>query len=154
MQQHIQGSLKQLMKSWYMFLFQLPILPELGLTVKRGDKMAKNLTDSSRPGTFNEEELEVYREAWTRPGAATTMINWYRAGMRNRLKEKEDQLRIKVPTLLIWGALDAYLGREMAKPSIDLCDDGRLVFIEEATHWVQHEEPERVNELLLEFLKR
>ena len=40
----------------------------------------------------------------------------------------------------------------MAQSSIDLCDDGRLVFIEEATHWVQHEEADRVNDLISAFL--
>jgi pimeloyl-ACP methyl ester carboxylesterase len=39
----------------------------------------------------------------------------------------------------------------MALPSIDRCDDGRLVFLETATHWLQHEEPEEVNRRLLEF---
>jgi pimeloyl-ACP methyl ester carboxylesterase len=53
---------------------------------------------------------------------------------------------------MIWGARDRFLGRELAQPSIDLCDRGRLVVIEEATHWVQHEEAERVNELILEFI--
>lgn len=55
---------------------------------------------------------------------------------------------------MIWGARDVALGREMAQPSIDYCEDGRLVFLEEATHWVQHDEPERVNTLLTEFLSR
>ncbi len=61
--------------------------------------------------------------------------------------------RITVPTLLIWGAKDRFLGRELAQPSIDLCDNGRLVFIEEATHWVQHEAADRVNELIDTFLR-
>ena len=59
---------------------------------------------------------------------------------------------IRAATLMIWGAKDEFLGREMAQPSLDLCDDGRLVFIEEATHWVQHEEPDRVNDLIVDFL--
>ena len=63
-----------------------------------------------------------------------------------------EDLRVRAPTLLIWGAEDKFLGREMAQPSLDLCDDGRLVFIEEATHWVQHEEPDRVNDLIVDFL--
>ena len=62
-------------------------------------------------------------------------------------------VRIAIPTLLIWGARDKFIGREAAQPSIDLCAHGRLVFIEEATHWVQHEEPERVNELIVDFLR-
>jgi pimeloyl-ACP methyl ester carboxylesterase len=60
--------------------------------------------------------------------------------------------RVTVPALLIWGTKDRFLGRELAQPSINLCDEGKLIFIEEASHWVQHEEPERVNELLLTFL--
>jgi len=54
---------------------------------------------------------------------------------------------------LLWGACDKFLRRELAELSIVLCDYGRLEFIEEATHWVQHEEPEKVNRLLLEFLR-
>ena len=46
------------------------------------------------------------------------------------------------------------MGRELAPQSIDLCDIGRLVFIEEATHWVQHGEAERVNELIDTFQRR
>ena len=40
-----------------------------------------------------------------------------------------------------------------AQASIDLCDDGRLVLFEEATHWVQHEEADQVNELIDTFLR-
>ena len=60
--------------------------------------------------------------------------------------------RIHVQTLLIWGARDCFLGRQMAQPSIDLCDNGRLEMIKKASHWVQHEEPERVNQLILDFI--
>jgi pimeloyl-ACP methyl ester carboxylesterase len=54
---------------------------------------------------------------------------------------------------MIWGVLDKFLDREMAQSSIDLCDNGRLIFIEEATHWVHHEKADRVNELIHEFLR-
>ena len=47
---------------------------------------------------------------------------------------------------------DHFLGQELAQPSIDRCSDGKLVFLEEATHWLQHEVPEKVNSLLLDFL--
>jgi pimeloyl-ACP methyl ester carboxylesterase len=80
------------------------------------------------------------------------MLNWYRSVMQ-KPPRPPDTLRITVPTLLIWGAQDKFLGREMVQPSIDLCDDGRPVFFEEATHWVQHEEAERVNELIDTFLR-
>ena len=80
------------------------------------------------------------------------MIHWYRAALRNSPVPPSDT-RIHVPTLLIWGAKDTALDRGLAKPSIDQCDHGRLELIEEATHWVQHEEPGRVNRLLLEFIR-
>ena len=80
------------------------------------------------------------------------MIHWYRALVRHQPRQPDDP-RIRVPSLLIWGARDQFLNRELAAASADRCDDGRLVLIEEATHWVQHEEPDRVNRLLLDFLE-
>ncbi len=80
------------------------------------------------------------------------MLNWHLAYLQKPSPPPANP-RITVPTLLIWGAQDRYLERGMAQPSIDLCDDGRLVFIEEATHWVQHDEADRVNELLDTFLR-
>ena len=53
----------------------------------------------------------------------------------------------------MWGKKDVALSYEMAQPSIDLCDDGKLVFFEDATHWVQRDEVEAVNAQLLDFLK-
>ena len=58
-----------------------------------------------------------------------------------------------MPTLMLWGKQDVALGDEMAQPSIDLCDDGTLVFHEDATHWVQHDQSDEVNEQLLRFLE-
>ncbi|MEN8173237.1 MAG: alpha/beta hydrolase [Chloroflexota bacterium] len=152
MEKNLRGSFAQMRKSWYMFFFQLPWLPEK-LARGRNWKMAvESLTQSSRPGTFDEDDLAQYREAWAQPNAYRSMLNWYRAMMQKPPKSLANP-RIKVPTLMIWGTKDKFLGREMAQPSIDLCDDGRLIFIEEATHWVQHEEAGRVNVLIEGFLR-
>jgi pimeloyl-ACP methyl ester carboxylesterase len=135
-----------------MFFYQLPWLPE-NLAQRQDWKMVvEALTKSSRSGTFIDSDLDQYRQAWSQPNAYRSMLNWYRAIIQKPPKPPTS-LRITVPTLLIWGAQDKFLGREMAQPSIDLCDDGRLVYIEEATHWVQHEEAERVNELIDTFLR-
>jgi pimeloyl-ACP methyl ester carboxylesterase len=145
---------RQLVKSWYMFYFQLPVLPELGFRRKNGKQLAASLRGLARsPRAFTDEDLEHYREAWSRPGAATGMLNWYRAMLRASPEIPSD-VRVKVPTLMIWGKQDTALGSELAQPSIDLCDDGRLVFIEEAGHFVQHDEPARVNELIADFLPK
>ena len=85
------------------------------------------------------------------------MINWYRSAIRSGLSgstgDSTSLEPIIVPTLLLWGKQDVALGHEMAQPSIDLCQDGRLVFFDKATHWVQHDESEVVNQLLLGFLQ-
>jgi pimeloyl-ACP methyl ester carboxylesterase len=79
------------------------------------------------------------------------MIHWYRA---SRCRFHVSHEPIDVPTLLIWGAQDAFLTRQLARVSIERCRQGKLVFLEEAGHFVQHEEPQRVNELIDEFLIR
>jgi pimeloyl-ACP methyl ester carboxylesterase len=150
MRQHLKTNPAQRRRSRYVFLFQLPWLPEWRMRKENWDYCVRALQRTSRPGTFSDEDIALYRAAWSQPGAATAMLNWYRAGFRSRPKRRLGQ-HVTVPTLLIWGAKDRFLGREMAQESIDLCDNGRLEYIEEATHWVQHEEAGRVNGLLHDF---
>jgi pimeloyl-ACP methyl ester carboxylesterase len=143
---------RQRLRSWYMYYFQMPRIPELTLRAGRFAAMRGSLRRTSRPGTFTDEDLDRYVEAWSQPGALTAMLNCYRASFRHP-PQKLSAYRISVPTLMIWGARDRMLGRELAAPSIELCDHGKLVMIDQATHWVQHEEPERVNALLIEHLR-
>ena len=138
----------QMRQSWYIGFFQLPWLPETMSSLGNWSALVKTLLGSSRPGTFRRADLQQYKAAWSQPGAVKAMINWYRAALR-KPSAKRSSIRVIVPTLLIWGARDKFLKREMAQPSIDLCDNGRVVFLENASHWVQHEEPERVNELII-----
>jgi hypothetical protein len=69
----------QLLRSWYILFMQLPRLPEFLFEAQNFRAMTEALTKSSRPGTFSEQDLTAYREAWRKPGAPTAMINWYRA---------------------------------------------------------------------------
>ncbi len=142
----------QLLKSWYVLMFQLSMIPEAGFRRKDGIPLAESLRKSSRPGTFSDAELLEYRKAWANPGALTAMINYYRAALRSKISKPVDS-RVHVPTLIIWGANDAFINREFADEALSRCDNGRLEPIEGATHWVHHEEPERVNALLLDFLR-
>lgn len=151
MSRMLRRSPAQLRKSWYIFFFQIPALPEAILRANDWERAVEMLTRSSKPGTFIKTDLEQYRRAWWQKGAMTSMINWYRALMRFQPSPPAD-LRVHVPTLMLWGVNDIALGREMAAPSIELCDDGRLVFFETATHWVQHDEAAHVNRLLVEML--
>jgi pimeloyl-ACP methyl ester carboxylesterase len=149
---YLRSSPRQLLKSWYAFSFQLPWLPEAMLRRRNWRPLMEAVRRTSRPATFTEADLESYRGTWSEPGAITAMINWYRAALWNPPRPPPDA-RIHVPTLLIWGAKDVALDRGLAMPSIQQCDHGKLELFEEASHWVQHEEPGRVTRLLLDFLR-
>ena len=147
---------RQMLKSWYMALFQLPWLPEALLGAGDGALLARGLRTSSRKGAFSVADLAAYRREWRRPGALRAMIDWYRAAryplrMGGRVGAAAEP-RVQPPTLLLWGRRDHALGAELARPTLERCALGRLVVLDAATHWLQHEEPERINAALLEHL--
>jgi len=150
MEDTLLSSLSQLRKSWYMFAFQLPVLPETIATANNCRALQRGLTESSRPGTFSATDLKRYREAWTQPGAVTAMINWYRA--MGRYRPRPPQQQVSVPTLVMWGQQDEFLEPSMAEESLAYCDDAELVTFPSATHWVLHERPEETAEELLAHL--
>ena len=142
---------RQLLRSWYMFFFQLPWLPEALFSAFHFRIGVQALLRSSRPGTFSDEDFAQYRAAWSQPGALTAMINWYRALFRTRAKFPDKTVR--VPTRILWGERDDFLLAEMAHESLRYCNDAELFTFANATHWLQHEEPARVSELLIDFFR-
>ena len=143
----------QLRRSWYMFFFQLPWLAEFILRRRDWALLVRVLRDTSTPGLVSDSDLEHYKEAWAKEGALTAMLNWYRAALLHpsKLRWDSEASRVKVPALLIWGKHDQFACETMARESLECCDDGRLEILDGATHWVQHEEPARVNNLLSQF---
>jgi pimeloyl-ACP methyl ester carboxylesterase len=79
------------------------------------------------------------------------MINRYRAALRT-FPLRLDEPRIGVPVRLIWGEQDRFLDRALAQESIDLCDQGRVVYFPDASHGVHHEKPDEVARRIQEFL--
>ena len=136
----------QLRKSWYFFFFQPPALPER--RVRAGDwKFLRNFLRDARPA-YTPEEMDRYVEAWSQPGAATGMINYYRYAVRHSQKSRP----ISAPTLVIWGERDRYLGPNLAEPDRDDVPNlDRVERLPDASHWVHHDESERVTELLSDF---
>jgi epoxide hydrolase 4 len=151
--EYTSSNARQMLRSWYMLFFRIPCLPEWLLGFRKSARLVKALRGSGRPGTFSDAMMVQYREAWRQPRALNAMLNWYRALLRNRPVSQPPDT-IHVPTLLIWGKLDHALGVEMAQPSIDLCEVGKLRVIDDAGHWVLHEEPEAVNRLICRFLEK
>jgi epoxide hydrolase 4 len=152
MRQHLRRHPAQWLKSAYIGFFQLPWIPELVSRMGHWRLLVRALQQSSRPGTFTTADLEHYRQAWAHPQGYHAMLNWYRAAVRKPPSFPVHR-PITVPTLLIWGALDVFLSREMAQSSIALCQGGQLAMLEEGTHWVHHEEAARVNALIDTFLR-
>ena len=134
-----------------MFTFQLPWLPEALFSASNFATGERALVCSSRPGTFSAEDLAQYRSAWSQPGALTGMINWYRALFR--YQSRFPDRTVHVPTRIFWGVRDAFLSVEMAQDSLRYCDNAELLTFADASHWLQHEEPERISQHLINFFK-
>jgi pimeloyl-ACP methyl ester carboxylesterase len=144
---------QQLRKSWYILAFQLPWLPEQLLRLRRFEALRRLLEHDARDGAFSPSDIDRYVEAWSQPGAMTAMLNYYRATIRARLSREPQELApVTAPTLVIWGERDRHLGAELAQPhAVDVPNLELVVRIPTASHWVAHDEPERVSRLLIEF---
>lgn len=149
MLRHVKTSPAQMARSWYILFFQLPWLPEKVLSADHFQVLASSLLRTSLRGTFSSEDLQHYRQAWAQPGALRAMINWYRAAARHRPKITDPLVR--VPTKILWGVHDPFLRFRMAEESLRYCEKGELMPFDDCTHWIQHEAPERVNRLMVEF---
>ena len=112
--------------------------------------LARAIGDSKNPPSA--DELTEYRKAWRQPGALTATINWYRAILKRRFVAVPQQ-NIRLPVRMIWGRLDPYALPRLAEASKALCVNAELTFLSDATHWVAHDEPDRVNAILLDWLR-
>lgn len=143
-------------RSWYMAAFQLPWLPEAALTAKDAAAIRHAFrgmaVDKSR---FPDEVLDVYAAAAQRPGAATAMVNWYRAAARHRDRMAlSNGGRVEVPTLIVWGEEDSALGIETLNGTERFVPDLTIRRLPGVSHWVQQEAPEAVNAILADWLPR
>ena len=147
--------LRQLARSWYFFFFQLPWLPEAAIRFGGYRVLDRGLRgEPRRPDAFSDEDIAAYKDALAQPGALTAAINYYRAaGRRNPFETARMLRQIDVPALLIWGEQDPYLGVGLTQGLEQWVPKIRVERIPEASHWVQVDAPERVNELMLEFLR-
>ncbi len=152
MHKNLLSNFQQICKSWYVFAFQLPLFPEWFMSHQNFRKSIGALKHTSQPGSFSDDDLEQYRQAWAQPGAMQAMINWYRAIIRKRPKMANNG-KVETPTQILWGAKDEFLGQEMVEPSIAFCNDGKFKLYPEATHWLQHDCAEEINEELLAFMQ-
>jgi epoxide hydrolase 4 len=141
----------QLSKSWYIFFFQLPWLPEWMLTRDDARGVRRAFVGSAvNRERFSRADLDVYAAAAQRPGAMTAMLNWYRAAFRGGLPR--DWPVIQTPTLMIWGEKDIALDRRTVDGTDAYVRDFTLKTLPDASHWVQQDAPDEVNGILAGWL--
>ncbi|HEX7667766.1 MAG TPA: alpha/beta hydrolase, partial [Polyangiaceae bacterium] len=133
-------------RSWYIFFFQLPLLPELFLKQR---KTMEIVFKTHKPGAIPESEVRYYSDAAREPNAARAMINYYRAA-----KYPSSRLpKITVPTLVVWGEQDVALGTELLGDLDRYLENFRIERLPNASHWVLEDEPEAAHAAIATFLK-
>ena len=147
----------QLLRFWYQFLVQPPLIPELCLRAGNFALLEKSMRRlSKRPEALTPEVMADYRKAWGQPGALEAMLHYYRAQLRrgrggNR-RRAGASTKIACPTLLVHGELDPFFARDLFDATGELVPDLLPVRIPSAGHFVQQDEPEMVTRLILEFV--
>lgn len=151
-------SLKQLRMSWYIFAFQLPWLPEYVLGRNGANEIGRMLRGSAvQKEAFPRSVTAHYQAAMSKPGALPAALAYYRQFVRDLpralwRRQLRAWSRIQAPTLLLWGLQDIALSVELTYGLEPYVKQLRVVYLPESGHWVQQEQPEQVNRLLLDFL--
>lgn len=145
----------QVLRSWYIFMHQIPLLPEmmyqmaLPLFFKqiiRGWMYNKE--------NFTDEDLNAFVAAYRQKGALTSSINYYRAMLQTKPNLKIFNKKIQAPTLLIWGEGDKALGKELTYGTEAFIEGSyELKFLPKCSHWTQNDCPNEVNNFLLDFFE-
>jgi pimeloyl-ACP methyl ester carboxylesterase len=144
---------RQKFKSAYAAFFQLPWLPDRLLSARRG-ALAERLMQfaADREGVFSKEEMEIYRANVSAPGAATAMLNWYRAAGSDILEAEDLDSPVDTPTLVVWGLNDVALSESCLDGTDRYVRKLRIEKLPGVSHWTPEDAPEKVNELILGFL--
>lgn len=154
---HFFTNFKQVKRSWYMFFFQIPWLPEwrmrknLKVFFKRGLRGWAHNKDA-----FTDEDINRYVEAFQDPYALTAAVNYYRASFRSIFDKEARKIRpMETDTLVIWGEDDEALGKELTYGMEKYFKNNfEIKYISDCSHWVQHEYPDLVNGYILDFLRK
>lgn len=144
---------RQLKKSWYIYFFQLPWLPELFLA-RGGGKAAGRIIErtSCNPELFGPDVQSMYSEAAMRTGARTAMVNYYRALLRHRDTLDLGDCRVDAQTLMLWGEEDVALNIHCTEGTEQWVPNIEVKRFPGVSHWVQQDAPDAVNAKLKDWL--
>jgi|SRR5215469_5144239 len=161
MRRCLRSNFRQLARSWYIFFFQLPWLPELAMRAGNFWLPMRAIRGGAvRKEAFTDADLEHFRQALSRPYALSAALNYYRALARRDFMSDPPASHwlartVQAPTLLIWGEQDIALTKELTYGMEDLFErEFEIKYVPDSGHWVQQEKPELVSRLILDFLSR
>jgi epoxide hydrolase 4 len=143
---------QQLLRSSYMFFFQIPGIPELALQAGDYQFIENAFVGMAVDKTaFTKPDIEAYKNAAAKRGALTAMLNYYRNIFQQKILNPDWGV-LEVPTLMIWGENDTALGKELTYGTEAYVKNFQLKYIPRCSHWVQQEQPDLVNQYMREFL--
>jgi pimeloyl-ACP methyl ester carboxylesterase len=136
----------QALHSWYMAMFQLPGLPELGITARGGENLRKSLLAAGLPADAAERYVAPLRDRT----AARAAVNWYRALPLSR----PDRRKVTVPAMYVYATGDRFLGRKAADLTADyVAAPYRYEVLEGRSHWLHEEAADEVAQLLVDHAR-
>lgn len=148
--------------SQYMLMFRSPQAETLLSAGKYAALVNAVMGEGLKTGAFTEQDRAAYLEAWAQPGALTGGLNYYRAARlgppsgssetTGNLTQDPSRLKIRVPTLVIWGMQDTALLPGNLEGLDQFVPDLQIKRIPDGSHWVVHEKPALVNEHIRAFL--
>jgi epoxide hydrolase 4 len=154
MMQHMLKNPRQVMKSWYILSFQIPFLPEFIV-----DNLLKTIYLNNvrgwmhHPENMTDKDIDAYVQAFREKDAIASSIGYYRAGLQKGFAKNLMNEKVTVPVRIIWGRDDKALGAEM-NDDLHTVISGPydIKYLDNCSHWTQIDQPEAVNDLLLDFL--
>ncbi|HEY2365888.1 MAG TPA: alpha/beta fold hydrolase, partial [Polyangiaceae bacterium] len=141
----LRSNREQRRASWYIFMFQIPFLPERMLA--RPGTIARMLRGAASP-----EKLAEYERAFPTPASFTAPLNWYRAAGRVRDRKPKTRV-IDKDVLVVWGMRDYALVPANLEGLEEWLPRVRIERLPNAGHFVQHEAADEVDAILLRELR-
>lgn len=157
--QELVSNLDQIRRSWYVFAFQVPGLPEWLIQQNLKNFVQEFFRGQAvRKGAFTAEDAQMYEAALSKPGVLAAAMNYQRQlfSLQNLLRQwRRSPDPITVPTLVLWGEEDSLLSSKLTE-GLDqfIAAPFKLKFVPHCGHWIQQEAPQTVNRELLSFLQQ
>jgi pimeloyl-ACP methyl ester carboxylesterase len=139
--------------SWYRRFFRLPVLPELMSRLGGLDLMANGLIDSSRPDTFSEQQLGLYKNVWMRDHAYYSMLGAYRNEW-HQFDNMPANGSTTMPVMYINGLLDQFVPSAASLATKKYLGEDNVRLFPELNHWILKEEAELTATEIIGFLQR